>query len=148
MARQVAAYHHFYRKGLAFEPDGHIGQGGADFPIGTTVTTANLQDAFVYDTNQADDPGLLVLLNAGQPQVNENSNGIAENQSNQRCPNGGGGQRNTSAYLQAAPTLRAANNCTPLDNMVAKVLAKREIETMRATWPIRGSLSSNRSIMT
>src|SRR6267143_652228 len=41
---------------------------GADFPNGTAVTTINLQDAIVYDTGQADDAGLLVLLNAGQPQ--------------------------------------------------------------------------------
>ena len=30
-------------------------------------------------------------------------------------------------------TSSASNNCTPLDNMVAKVLVSREIDTMRAT---------------
>ena len=43
----------------------------ADFPNDTPVTTANLIDAIVYDTDDGDDAGLLPLLNAGQPQVNE-----------------------------------------------------------------------------
>ena len=34
-----------------------------DFPNGTAVTTTNLLDALVYDTADADDGGLLVLLN-------------------------------------------------------------------------------------
>lgn len=37
-----------------------------DFPNGTAVTTTNLLDAIVYDTNDADDAGLLPLLNTGQ----------------------------------------------------------------------------------
>ena len=45
------------------------------FPNGTAVTTANLVDAVVYDTDDADDAGLLALLNPGQPQVNENGGG-------------------------------------------------------------------------
>ncbi|MCA9955686.1 MAG: lamin tail domain-containing protein, partial [Anaerolineales bacterium] len=43
----------------------------ANFPNGTAITTTNLLDALVYDTNDADDAELLTLLNAGQPQVNE-----------------------------------------------------------------------------
>jgi DNA/RNA endonuclease G (NUC1) len=84
-----------------------------DFPNGTGVTTANLQDAIVYGTDDADDLGLLVLLNAGQPQVNENGGGSGQTQSNQRCPNGSGSARNTSAYLQATPTPGGVNNCPP-----------------------------------
>lgn len=83
---------------------------GADFPSGTGVTTDGLLDAIVYDTNDADDPGLLVLLNAGQPQVNEGANNSAE-ESSQRCPNGEGGGRNTDTYTQAAPTPGAENDC-------------------------------------
>jgi hypothetical protein len=41
----------------------------ANFPNGTPVTTVNLRDAIVYDTSDPDDPGLLVLLIAGLPQV-------------------------------------------------------------------------------
>ncbi|HYM80897.1 MAG TPA: hypothetical protein VEY91_05745 [Candidatus Limnocylindria bacterium] len=86
------------------------------FPTNTPVTTtANLLDAIVYDTADADDPGLLVLLNAGQPQVDENGGGNGTGHSNQRCPNGSGGLRNTTSYLQATPTPDASNavSCTP-----------------------------------
>jgi hypothetical protein len=79
------------------------------FPNGTAVTTSNLIDAFVYDTDDADDPGLLSLLNAGQPQVNENGRGSMASHSSQRLPNGSGGARNTSTYDQTLPTPGAAN---------------------------------------
>ncbi|MCP4707298.1 MAG: hypothetical protein GY869_01620, partial [Planctomycetes bacterium] len=83
-----------------------------DFPNNTAITTTNLLDAIVYDTNDGDDGGLLVLLNPGQPQVNE-WGGPANNPgpSNQRCPNGSGGQRNTDTYIQADPTPDAPNDC-------------------------------------
>ena len=77
---------------------------GSDFPNGTPITTTNLNDAIVYDTNDGDDTGLLVLLNAGQPQVNEGGGGNSTADSNQRCSNGSGGARNTSTYQQSAPT--------------------------------------------
>ena len=83
----------------------------ADFPNGTVVTTNNLVDALVYDTADADDAGLLVLLNAGQPQVDEAAAGDATLHANQRCGNGEGGGRNTAGYTQAAPTPGAANHC-------------------------------------
>ncbi len=75
-----------------------------DFPSGTAVTTAGLIDALVYDTNDADDAGLLVLLNAGQAQINEGELGNKDGDSSQRIPNGSGGARNTATYTQAAPT--------------------------------------------
>jgi predicted extracellular nuclease len=106
--------------GLAF-PNGTL-QNGADaaalyradasaFPNGTPVTTANLLDALTYDTADADDPGLLVLLNPGQPQVDEAGAGNSEGQSIGRCPNGAGGARNTSSYLASEPSPGAANAC-------------------------------------
>ena len=79
------------------------------FPYGTAVTTDNLLDALVYDTNDGDDSGLLVLLNEGQAQINEDGSGDKDNQSNQRCPNGEGGARNTDTYTQFVPTPGAAN---------------------------------------
>ncbi len=81
------------------------------FPNGTSVTFINLMDALVYDTDDADDPGLLVLLNPGQPQVNEGGRGDALSHSNQRCPNGSGGRRNTVTYDQYLPTPGTANTC-------------------------------------
>ena len=83
----------------------------ADFPPGTPVTAANLLDALVYDTGDADDPGLLVLLNPGQPQVDEAGRGNPAGQSSGRCPNGSGGARNTVTYDTATPSPGGANIC-------------------------------------
>lgn len=80
-----------------------------DFPNGTPVTTTNLIDALVYDTDDPDDAGLLVLLNAGEPQINENGNGDGSCNSMQRITNGSGGRRNTSSYQEYPPTPDAAN---------------------------------------
>ena len=82
-----------------------------DFPTNTPVTTANLIDALVYDTADADDAGLLVLLNAGQPQVDEDGLATGTTVSMQRCPDGGA-PRETTSYRLAAPTPGAANSCT------------------------------------
>lgn len=79
------------------------------FPDETAVTTVNLMDALVYDTNDSDDAGLLVLLNSGQDQVNENEGGNSDIFSNQRIPNGTGGSRNTSTYSQTFPTMNEEN---------------------------------------
>jgi hypothetical protein len=103
-------------------PDTNLIQNGQDavalysgdatsFPNNTAVTTTNLLDALVYDTSDADDAGLLVLLNASQPQVDENANALGTTESNQRCPNGTGGARNTSSYDQFPPTPGAENTC-------------------------------------
>ncbi|MDH4055833.1 MAG: ExeM/NucH family extracellular endonuclease [Gammaproteobacteria bacterium] len=83
----------------------------SNFASGAAVTTTNLVDALVYDTSDSDDAGLLVLLNAGQPQVNENGAGSGADHSNQRCPNGSGGALNTGTYAQFAPTPGALNVC-------------------------------------
>jgi predicted extracellular nuclease len=83
----------------------------SSFPNNSALTTNNLVDAMVYDTSDADDAGLLVLLNAGQPQVNENGGGSGADQSSQRCPNGSGGARNTATYAQFVPTPGAVNVC-------------------------------------
>ncbi|MEN8173591.1 MAG: hypothetical protein ABFS03_12025, partial [Chloroflexota bacterium] len=103
-------------------PDTNLIQNGADaaallvgdavdFPNDTPVTTDGLIDAIVYDTDDSDDAGLLVLLNAGQPQVNERDGGDGTGHSNQRCSNGSGGARNTDTYAQFEPTPGAANVC-------------------------------------
>ena len=84
---------------------------GSNFPNGTAVTTTNLRDALVYDTDDLDNATLLTLLNAGQPQINENEHGQTETQSMQRCPNGSGGERNTSTYDTHLPTPGVLNVC-------------------------------------
>jgi hypothetical protein len=95
-------------------PDGIL-QNGADaialyegepsvFRIGASPTVKGLIDAVVYGTSDPPDPELLVLLNPGQQQVDENGRGAAEAHSLQRCPNGSGGKRNTSSFLANTPT--------------------------------------------
>ncbi|CAA0113579.1 Uncharacterised protein [BD1-7 clade bacterium] len=82
-------------------------QGSAtSFGNDTAITSANLIDAVVYGTNDSDDAGLLIMLNAGQPQVND-----ATSTSAQRCVNGSGGALNTDTYTSAIPTPGAANAC-------------------------------------
>ncbi|HEU4712404.1 MAG TPA: Ig-like domain-containing protein [Pyrinomonadaceae bacterium] len=105
-----------------------------DFPNGTAVTTANLRDAVVYDTADPDDPGLLVLLNAGQPQVDESSGTAPDVDSIGRCPNGDGGARNTSTYVARTPTPDGVNNCPP-PPVVAKI---HDIQGNGATSPFAG----------
>lgn len=83
----------------------------AAFPNGAALTTENLLDAVVYDTADADDPELLALLNAGEPQVNEDANANKDFESIGRCPNGEGGARNTGGFATRAPTPGAANDC-------------------------------------
>ena len=76
----------------------------SDFPNGTAITAVNVQDGLVYSNSTTTDSGLLVLLNAGQPQVNENSTGAGTLVSMQRVPNGLGGARNTDTYQVSTPT--------------------------------------------
>jgi DNA/RNA endonuclease G (NUC1) len=96
-----------------------------DFPNGTNATTANLQDAIVYGTDDPNASGLLPLLNAGQPIANENATGDSQTKSNQRCPNGMGGFRNTSPYYPATPTPGTANTCPtarpPSDVVISQI---------------------------
>ncbi|EMI57568.1 Endonuclease/exonuclease/phosphatase domain protein, partial [Rhodopirellula sallentina SM41] len=75
----------------------------SSFPNGTPVTTSNLIDAIVYDSDDSDDAGLLALLLSGEPQVNENQNGSLLTQSISRIPDGGDARR-TSSYIATTPT--------------------------------------------
>lgn len=81
-----------------------------DFPNGTPLTVTNIVDALVYHTADVDDPELSILLNSGQPQIDENGQTSLETHSIQRYTNGSGGQRNTSTFIQALPTPGAANS--------------------------------------
>ncbi len=131
---------------LDVSPDTNLIQNGADavavyvgdaidFPGGTPVATTNLVDALVYDTDDADDAGLLVLLNAGQPQVNERDGGDGTRDSNQRCPNGSGGARNTDTYQQWVPTPGEENIC----EIVVPPLSCTDSSTITLIHDIQGS---------
>ena len=80
-----------------------------NFPNGTAVTITNLVDALVYDTNDSDDVGLLVLT-PGEPQVNEAGAGNSSTASLSRCLNGAGGALITSTYQAVVPTPGALND--------------------------------------
>jgi uncharacterized protein len=108
----------------------------ADFPTGTAVTTTNLVDAVVYDTDDSDDPGLLVLLNAGQPQVNELAQGSV-NHSNQRCPNGRGRALNTDLYTQGSPSPGTFNVCGCYD----PTITISSVQGSGSASPLAGSTS-------
>ncbi|KAB2966113.1 MAG: nuclease [Thermoanaerobaculia bacterium] len=88
----------------------YVGDAGS-FPNGSPITTVGLVDAVVYDTSDPDDPELLVLLNPGEPQVDENANATSATESIGRCPNGSGGARNTSTYGTLVPTPDGSNTC-------------------------------------
>ena len=78
------------------------------FAAGGSVTTANLLDAVVYDTDDPDDPGLLVLLEPGQSQINEDENNNQALESLARLPDHGL-PRQTSSFAAVAPTPGALN---------------------------------------
>ncbi|MDY7076097.1 MAG: lamin tail domain-containing protein [Chloroflexota bacterium] len=85
----------------------------ANFPNGTLVTDASLVDAVVYDTNDADDPGLLDVLTPGQPQINEGGgSGGSANDAIARVPDGGDA-RVTTSYVAQAPTPGESNVSGP-----------------------------------
>ncbi len=70
---------------------------------GDPLTTTNLLDALIYDTDEPDDLGLSVLVEAGQPQVNENGGGNKDFDSLSRVPDGGI-PRQTDTYVSQLPT--------------------------------------------
>ncbi|PZX12765.1 hypothetical protein LX69_02856 [Breznakibacter xylanolyticus] len=71
-----------------------------------------LIDAVVYvsDRKKQAPDDMLQLLNVGQSQVNEASEGASDRFSLQRFPNGGGGVRNSSSFVAMVPTPGFANS--------------------------------------
>lgn len=111
-----------------------------DFPTGTAITTENLIDAIVYDTDDDDDEALLVLLADGAPQVNENENGNKDEESLQRIPNGDGGLRNTSAFQADTPTPGADNDAeVNIPDIISIAAARAEADDTYVT--VTGTLT-------
>jgi len=73
----------------------------ADFPDETLATTVNLIDALIYDTNDADDEGLMNLLGINV-QINEGANSNQSEESIQR--------QNDGTYVVMTPTPGAPND--------------------------------------
>ncbi|MEM6361372.1 MAG: endonuclease/exonuclease/phosphatase family protein [Bacteroidota bacterium] len=113
-----------------------------DFPNGTPVATESLIDAIVYDTNDSDDAGLSVLLNMGEPQVNEDSNGAKDTESLGRIPNGAGGERNTSSFVALAPTPGAENGAVVIPELItiteARAASIDQVVTVRGVITVAG----------
>jgi len=90
----------------------------ANFNMGDSINDVDFAndiiDAMVYHVGAPDDGGLLDLLNAMQPQVNEDDNSAATTESNARCSNGSGGKLNTSSYDQVPPTPGVVNSTCPV----------------------------------
>ncbi|VAW42857.1 Alkaline phosphatase, partial [hydrothermal vent metagenome] len=135
---------------LDVSPDTNLIQNGADavalllgdaasFPNDTPLTTIDLLDAIVYDTADSDDAGLLPLLNAGQPQVDEDGAGNKDGDSNQRCDNGSGGARNTDTYAQWAPTPGEENIC----EIVAPPITCETPDVATPIYTIQGNSSAS-----
>ena len=82
----------------------------ADFPNETPVVLDNLLTALVYASGSVDD-GLAPLINALQPQPDENIDGLEQQVSMQRCPNGAGNPLDTEGFENGPPTPGAANDC-------------------------------------
>lgn len=108
----------------------------SDFPPGTPLTTKNLLDALVYDSNDPDDSNLLTLLEAGQPQINEDDNGDMVNHSNQRCPNYSGGGRNTYTYTQYYPSPGSVNRC----GATSATIIINEVDANTPTVPVNDNM--------
>ena len=85
----------------------------SNFPDGTLATTTNLLDAVVYDTDDADDGGLIAALIPGQSQLNESTGGASDQLSLSRVPDGGEAFL-SSAYVTQQPT-PGASNVLPCD---------------------------------
>jgi hypothetical protein len=73
----------------------------ANFPMNTPATTANLVDALVHDTSDADVTALMALLNVTS-QIDENANSLSATQSIQR--------KNDGTYEIKPPTPGANND--------------------------------------
>ncbi|WP_372938338.1 DUF5689 domain-containing protein [Seonamhaeicola sp.] len=87
-----------------------------DFPNDTAITLTNLIDAFVYDTDDSDDSGLLTGFGESI-QYNENANGAKDTQSLQRQSDG--------SYEALSPTMGATNNSPSAAIQVADLAALR-----------------------
>ncbi|MCZ2343101.1 MAG: tandem-95 repeat protein, partial [Bacteroidales bacterium] len=100
----------------------------SDFPTSTPVTSTNLIDAVVYDSDNNDNTALLVALTPSQPQINENAHAKADTDAIARVPDGGFA-KNTSTYLAQTPTPGARNippNTPPIVNITAGTLSYTE----------------------
>ncbi|MCP3916813.1 MAG: lamin tail domain-containing protein [bacterium] len=107
----------------------------SSFPGGTIVTDTNLVDAMVYGTNTPRDLGLIsvLLVDAAQPQLDEDAYGNFAAHSSQRCTSGSGGARTTAGWMtapaspQAGPSYLGLNYCAQALNSTGTVASMRAL---------------------
>lgn len=88
---------------------------------GVHLNTGSLVDGLVYDTSDADDPGLLAVLASGDGiQVDENANTTGVTDSVQRWPNGSGATKSGGPFVVKPPTPAALNIPVELSSFSAK----------------------------
>lgn len=107
---------------------------GSSFPNGTAVTNSGLLDAVVYDTDDADDAGLIAVLTPGQPQINENENGSSsfETESISRVPDGGTPLQTTS-YVAQTSTPGTYNQLPPYGVQFVQSASRVDVQEGGAT---------------
>ena len=94
---------------------------GTDFPNDTPITLTNLIDVIIYDTDEADDSGLLSGFNQ-TVQYNEAENNASTTQSIQRLSDG--------SYKISNPTFRAENvNSAPCILSLTTINTTCDMET-------------------
>lgn len=113
-----------------------------DWTNGTLLSTENMVDALVFDTDDNDDAGIMVLINADQESANEAGGGSPVTQSNSRVPDGGI-QRNTNTYVQQVPTPGASNTFDCLGAQVETVDGLNEIVVCTGTPEAIITMSNN-----
>jgi hypothetical protein len=114
------------------------GADGVGLYFGVTGTVANntaptaaqlsgkLKDAIVYNNSGTQDPDLIADLNPGQPQVNENQNGLGTTQSLSRVPDGGT-PLDTTKYIAQTPTPGTFNQALPFGVLVLQSAQRVEL---------------------
>jgi len=119
----------------------YVGSVG-DWTAGTLLSTDNIVDALVFDTNDNDDLGIMVLVNGGQESANESGGGSPVTQSNSRVPDGGI-QRNTNTYVQQIPTPGLINVFNCLGAQVETIEGLSEIVVCTGTPEATITMSNN-----
>ncbi len=97
------------------------------WPNNSAPTTSHLRDAIVYNTGATLDQDLIDALNPGQPQVNENQNGMGTLQSLSRVPDGGM-PLDTTKYVAQAPTPETFNQALPFGVLILQSASRVDVQ--------------------
>lgn len=105
---------------------GVVGTVANNTPPTAAQLSGKLKDAIVYNNSGTQDADLIADLNPGQPQVNENQNGLGTTQSLSRVPDGGT-PLDTTNYVAQIPTPGAFNQAIPAGVLVLQSAQRVEV---------------------